>query len=362
MGDTGLLTAIHLAKHVEVVGISAKPALVRGREVGTRISRPAEWADEYWIAFDRFRALDRVRVVHGVLTGADIEGKAVAVREPDGSTRTEEYDALVISTGVANGFWRRSGLQSAESIAEELRDVHERVTEADSVVVVGGGAAAVGSAANIAAAWPDKRVDLYFPGSSPLASHHPQVWSRVERRLIDFGVGLHPGHRAVVPDGFGCDRITAEPLRWSTGQPDTTADAVLWAIGRVRPNTDWLPAGLLDEGGFVRVLPQLQVPGQPGVFAVGDVAATDPLRGSARNRGDVLLAHNICAEFAGKPLRSFTPAAWRWGSVLGVQADGLEVFAANGRAFRVPVWANNLIMQPLIMRRGIYHGVRNASP
>ena len=67
-----------------------------------------------------------------------------------------------------------------------------------------------------------------------------------------------------------------------------SADAVLWAIGRVQPNTDWLPPELLDEQGFVRVTPDLRVPGQQGLFAIGDVAATDPLRSSARNRGDAL--------------------------------------------------------------------------
>ena len=120
-------------------------------------------------------------------------------------------------------------------------------------------------------------------------------------------MALHPGHRAVLPDGFACDEITADPVEWSTGQPAVAADAVLWAIGRVRPNTGWLPDEMLDEHGFVRVTPELTVPGQPGVFAVGDVAATDPLRSSARNRADGLLAHNVRAGFEGRPLRSYRP-------------------------------------------------------
>ena len=62
-----------------------------------------------------------------------------------------------------------------------------------------------------------------------------------------------------------CDEITGEAVQWSTGQPPASADAVLWAIGRVRPNTDWLPAELLDEQGFVATTPQLQLPGHPMV-------------------------------------------------------------------------------------------------
>jgi apoptosis-inducing factor 2 len=362
LGDSGVLTAIRLARHADVVGISAKPALVSGQELGWRLSRPDEWARANWIPFDRFRALDRVRTVHGTLTGVDLAARTVSVRGDDGSSTDEEYDALVISTGVTNGFWRTPNLQSHNDIGDSLRDAHNRLTAAQSVIVVGGGAAAISSAAQVATTWPDKRVDLYFPGERALPSHHPNIWAKVERRLTDAGVVLHPGHRAVIPDGFMCDAITGDRVQWSTGQPPASADAVLWAIGRVRPNTDWLPAELLDEHGFVRVTPQLQVPGHPGVFALGDVAATDPLRSSARNRGDGILAHNIRAEFDGKPLRSFKAPKRRWGSVLGVQPNGLEVFTPKGGAFRFPAWSFDRVLMPMIVRWGIYRGVRNNEP
>ena len=47
LGDSGILTAIRLARHgqdFQVVGISAKPALVSGQELGVRLSRPEDWA------------------------------------------------------------------------------------------------------------------------------------------------------------------------------------------------------------------------------------------------------------------------------------------------------------------------------
>jgi NADH dehydrogenase FAD-containing subunit len=362
LGDTGVLTAIRLSRHADVVGISVKPALVSGQELGVRVSRPDDWARDYLIPFDRFRGLDRVRTVHGTLTGVDLAARTVGVQRGDGTTLVEEYDALIISTGVTNGFWRRPTLQSAAEIGADLRAAHDRLAAARSAIVVGGGAAAVSSAANLATTWPDKRVDLYFPGERPLLSHHPHIWGRIRRRLTDLGVGLHAGHRAVVPDGFACDEITSEPVLWSTGQPSASADAVLWAIGRVRPNTDWLPAELLDQHGFVRVTPELRVPDHPGVFAVGDVAATDPLRASARSRADGLVAHNVRAAFEGRPLRTYRAPKLRWGSVLGVQPDGLEVFAPNGRAFRFPAWSIDRVLQPWIIRWGIYRGVRDTPP
>jgi apoptosis-inducing factor 2 len=362
LGDSGVLAAIRLARHTDVVGISTKPGLVSGQELGWRLSRPDEWARTNWIDFHRFRGLDRVRALHASLTGVDLTQRLVFARRADGSAVTERYDALVISTGVSNGFWRQPGLQSQAEIAAGLRTAHQRLAAADSVMVIGGGAAAVNSAAQVAAAWPAKHIDLYFPGTQALSHHHPRTWDRVARRLGELGVRLHPGHRAVIPEGFDCDRITNEPAQWCTGQPPASADAVLWTVGRVRPNTGWLPGELLDEHGFVRVTPKLQVPGHPEVFALGDVAATDPLRNSARNRADVLVAHNIRAAFAGRPLRKYRAPQRRWGSVLGVQPDGIEVHLANGSAFRFPAWTFNKVLLPFVVGWGNYRGVRHNDP
>lgn len=360
LGDVGVLTAVRLAKDLDVVGISAKPGLVSGQELGWRLARPDHWAQHYWIPFDRFRGLDTVRAIHGTLTAVDLVARTVTVTLPDGATTDVGYDVLVIATGVTNGFWRRPVLQTAEQIGADLRAPHDKLAAARSVIVVGGGAAAVSSAAQIATAWPGKRVELCFPGERALTGHHRRTWETVRRRLIAAGVVLRPQHRADLAPGFTGDEMTAGEVRWSTGQPPSTADAVLWAIGRVRPNTGWLPAGLLDRHGFVQVLPTLQLPGHPEVFAVGDVAATDPLRSSARNRADRLLARNIGALFEGKPLRDYRAPGRRWGSVLGIQPDGLEVFAPNGRALRFPAWSFEHVLMSMIVRRGIYRGVRSA--
>ena len=223
--------------------------------------------------------------------------------------------------------------------------------------MVGGGAAAVSSAANAARSWPGKKVTLYFPGAEVLPGYHPRTRAKVRQRLIDAGVQLNPGHRAVLPADH--HRITCGPIEFTTGQAPADADAVLWAVGKVRPNTDWLPTALLDDDGFIEVTPQLQVPGYPGVYAVGDVAATDPLRTSARNNGGALVARNILAEFTSGKLRRYRPPATRWGSVFGPQPDGLEVFSPWGNVIRFPAWVVQPVLQQLVVRRGLYRGVRS---
>ncbi|MBJ7338215.1 FAD-dependent oxidoreductase [Mycolicibacterium sp.] len=358
LGDIGILTAIRLARHASVLGISSKPELVSGQELGVRLARPDDWARDNRITFDRYRRLDGVRRVHGVLSGVDLDAHEVTVHLADGSVVVEPYDVLVVSTGVSNGFWRKADLQSREEIDAEIRGHHQAVAAASSVIVVGGGAAAVSAAANLRIRWPDKQIDLYFPGRRAILQHHPRAWDRVRSRLVDLGVGLHPEHRAVVPDGFVGEEITREPVHWSTGQRPAEAEAVVWAIGKARPNTDWLPDALLDDQGYVEVGATLQTPSHPEVFAIGDVAATDPLRSSARNRADGVLANNIRAYLAGRPLKDYRASRSRWGSVLGVQSDGLLFFAPDGRTIRIPAWVIHRVLLPWVVRRGIYRGVR----
>lgn len=351
MGDTGVLTAIALRGHAVVVGISTSPGLVSGQELGLRLARPQAWAHDYRVAYNRFRGLDGVRIVHGAVTGVDLERQTVQV-----AGGVEPYDVLVVATGVQNGFWRQPVVQDEAAVDEGLASNHRRLSEANSVAVVGGGAAAISCAAQISERWPDKQLDLYFPGERGLPQHHIRVWQAVSARLAAAGVGVHPGHRAVLPEDT--DRMTAEPIVWSSGQAPVTADVVIWAVGRVAPNTGWLPADLLDERGFVRVDPNLRVMGHTNVFAVGDVAATDPSRASARNQGHKLLAHNVRAYLDGAPLRTYRPPRRRWGSVLGPLRDGLIVFAPNGTGYRLPAWSLEPLLQRVIVRRGIYGGIR----
>ncbi|MCZ4077011.1 FAD-dependent oxidoreductase [Rhodococcus sp. H36-A4] len=361
LGDTGVLTAIALRRHGDVVGITAKPGFVSGQELGLRLARPEAWVRDYRIGYDRFRGLDHVRVVHGSVSALDTDARTVRITRADGSTAEEPYDVLVIATGVANGFWRRPTLQDAAGVDADIDSAHQRIAAANSVAVVGGGAAASSSAAQIAERWPAKKVDLYFPGERALPHHHRRVWQRVESRLTRLGVGVHPGFRAQLPSGDGIRQLTDAPVTWSTGQPPVVADVVIWAIGRVEPNTSWLPGEMLDARGFVAVRPTLRVVGHENVFAVGDVAATDPLRTSARNRGHVLVARNVRAHLEGASLRDYRSPARRWGSVLGPQRDGLVVFAPTGHGVRVSAWASDVVLQRLITRQGIYGGVRRTS-
>lgn len=370
MGDTGVLVATHLGRDLDVVGISTKPALVSGQELGTRLADPDMWRRNYLTSLDRFRRLDRTRVVHGTIRSVDTGRKEVHVTGADDAEQVLPYDVLVVASGTTNGFWRQSRVQDLSSIDAEITDVAARIAAAGSIAVVGGGPTGVSAAYNLKRRRPTMAVDLYFGQDQPLPGYHPKVRRRLARELTELGVELHPGHRADLPDDFAADELTTDPIEWSTGQEPSSADLVLWAVGRVAPNTGFLPPDMLDEQGFVAVDRHLRAPGHPDVFAIGDVAATDPHRSSARNFGYRVVVHNVKVLTGtggigplGPPCRmkSFSAPEHRWGSIVGVQDDGMVVHQPNGSSFRVPGWAVQPLLIDVATRIAIYGGVRRRS-
>jgi len=359
MGDTGVLVATRLARSGDVVGISTRPALVSGQELGNRLTDPERWRRSYLVPYRRFRRLDRVRTIHGRITSVDLEGAEVRLERADGGTAVEPYDVLVIATGASNGFWRHDRVEDLRAIDDELAAVASQLDAAATVAVVGGGATGVSVADNLARRG-GAEVHLFHSGDQPLPGYHPKVRRWITGQLLGDGVVVHPGHRAVVPEGFAGDRMTSDPVAWSTGQPPFEADLTLWAVGGVRPHSTFLPPEVLDDDGFVRVDEHLSVPGHPNVFAVGDVAASDPLRSSARNWGYRVVVANVRAHVRGgdRRLRRYRAPEYRWGSILGLQDDGLVVVQPDGRRFRVPRWAAEPLLFRLFVTGYLYGGLR----
>ncbi|WP_421119701.1 NAD(P)/FAD-dependent oxidoreductase [Aquihabitans daechungensis] len=359
LGDTGVLVATRLARSCDVVAVSTRPALVSGQELGTRLTSPERWRQTYLVPHRRFRKLDGVRTVHGKITAVDLDTREVHIDTADGAVAVEPYDVLVIATGASNGFWRHDRIEDLAAIDAGLADVSARIDGAATIAIVGGGPTGVSVADNLARRG-GADVHLFHSGDEPLPGYHPRARHWIAGRLRTDGVEVHPGHRASLPDGFVSDELTTGPITWSTGQPTFDADLTMWAVGSVRPHSSFLPPELLDADGFVRVDEHLRVPGRPGVFAVGDVAASDPNRSSARNWGYRVVVANVAAHLSGRDqkLKRFKAPEHRWGSVLGVQDDGMVIVQPDGRRVRVPRWAADRLLMRGFVPHYLYGGLR----
>ncbi|CAB4667226.1 unannotated protein [freshwater metagenome] len=361
LGDVGVLVATRLSRSCEVVAISTRPALVSGQELGNRLTDPSSWRRTYLVPYLRFRRLDRVRQLQGRIISADLDGDSVEIELSNGTRIIEQYDIFIIATGASNGFWRHDRIEDIETTEAGLASVSEELKAAKTIAVVGGGTTGVSVADNLARRG-GAEVHLFHSGEQPLPGYHPKARSWITRVLSTDGVVLHPGHRAITPDGFTGDRLTHEPIEWATEQEPFKADVTLWAVGGMRPHSNFLPAEVLDDSGFVNVDEYLRLPGHENVFAVGDVAASDPHRSSARNWGFRVVVANVRAALKGRTkLKRYKAPEFRWGSILGLQPEGLTVVQPDGRRFRIPRW----IAEPLLMRvfvtRYLYGGLRRGS-
>lgn len=359
-GDTGLLVAINLPKSYEVVGISTKPCHLSGQELGTRLTQPEIWKQNYCVPFDRYKALENIDIRQGQVTEVDSEGKRVAVSSTEGEKYWLDYDVLVIASGVTNGFWRTPKVETQEQINQQLAANHQRLISANKIAIIGGGPTAISTASNLKEQYPHIDVNLFYSQPELLAGYHAKTQNSVTQQLKEQGINLHPKHRAMVPDGFDLSDFTETEIEWQTGQTAFEPDLALWCIGNLKPNNQFIPASMLDEKGFVKVDKYLQVKGHDSVFAIGDIAASDPLRSSARNAGFLIIAGNIRQYLQEEPrkMKAFKAPKHRWGSVLGVQKNGMRIFTPKGSGILVSPWWVRTVLFPFFVRKMIYKGVR----
>ena len=353
MGDTGVLVATRLSRYFNVIGISTKPNLVSGQELGKRLADLSWWNRYYNTPLRRFRALVDVEIHHARAESVDLANKTVAVVDQSNNETLIHYDFLVIASGTSNGFWRDDHLRSEAQIDRRLERDAAAISNANTVAIVGGGPCGVSCALNIGRAYPEKIISLYISTDLPLPGYHEEARHYYQRELTAAGVQIFSGHRAITEE----PAPNAGTIQFESGQA-AAADAIIWSTGNRKPHTKFLPDALLDDEGFVRTKNTLEVVDSDSLFAIGDVASTDPARSSARNWAYGILVNNIKRKAVGKAAnKHYTPPANRWGSIVGPQDDGLTLHQDLGKTTRLSRWLVDNFLLPTIVQRVIYRGV-----
>jgi len=270
------------------------------------------------------------RVLLGEVTGVDTTNRAVCL-----GARRIAYDYLVLATGATHSYFGRDewaafapGLKRVEDAidmrsrlllafeqAEAAQDEVERAALLTFLIVGAGptGVELAGAIAELARYGMEKefrhvdparaRVILVQSGPRILPPFPEALSARAAAALGRLGVEILTDSRVETIDADG---VLVAGRR-------IVARNVFWAAGVVAsPAAQWLAAEC-DGSGRIKVAPDLEVPGHPGVFAIGDTVLSTawngrpvPGLGPAAKQGGQYVARVIRARLAGRaPPRPF---------------------------------------------------------
>lgn len=242
--------------------------------------------------------LPRVRLVLGSAETLDVAAHSVGYVDPEGRPSTLDYDQLLLTTGSVNKLLPIPGVaqhaHGFRDIAEalylrdhitlqlELADSTDDPAERDArltFVVVGAGYTGTEVAAQ------GVLMTRALAGNHPrLASHQPRwlLIDTAERVLPGLGASLARTADRVLQQrgvdlrtGTSVAEATANAVRLSDGTVVPTR-SLIWCVG-VRPEPLVQGLGLPTTQGRLDVDEYLAVPGQPALWACGDVAAVPDL-------------------------------------------------------------------------------------
>lgn len=218
-----------------------------------------------------------------------------------------EYTLASLDVGASVAGLDVPGVREHALLSRPIAELVERfaLLAPDSIAVVGGGAAGI----ELACCLRERgRRERGHPPATSIVEAGPHILPQAsaslrraaEASLRARDVALHCGAPVVRVDAGGIELA---------GGSRIDARCVLWVTG-ASPHP-WLRSSELppDEAGFVRIGPTLEVPGCPGLFAVGDCASL-PGAGKAgvyAVRQGPVLAANLHAYLRGGRLRSFAP-------------------------------------------------------
>lgn len=186
---------------------------------------------------------------------------------------TIHYDSLVIASGTkfSTPIW--STTDGTEALTRSIKEIQDKLPEAKSVVVAGGGAAGVETTGELGDTYGGKKEITFLTGQAqPLARlANPNVGKDAQGRLEKMGVKVVNNVRATSAKKTASGQTE---LVLNNGET-MMVDVYIEATGD-KPNNKFVPKAWLNEKGYVLTDGQtlrLQVPGVTGVYCIGSVAS-----------------------------------------------------------------------------------------
>ncbi|KAK5637708.1 hypothetical protein RRF57_013423 [Xylaria bambusicola] len=217
------------------------------------------------------------------------------------------YDILVIATGS----WVETGLPSRVNVTDKrqgmelMRNMQQKIKAADTVVVVGGGAAGVEIATDAQNLYPNKKIILVHSREAVMNRFGQGLRKTALEGLQSLGVEVILQDRLVqtVP---GSGTILLKSGR------EIQCDLVLDCTSQ-RPSSaliSQLSPASISPSGHLRVKPTLQLADDrfPNIYACGDVADTktpNPNARSAMRQASIVAENILSITTGGKPRHKY---------------------------------------------------------
>ncbi|PFH46748.1 hypothetical protein AMATHDRAFT_69216 [Amanita thiersii Skay4041] len=265
--------------------------------------------------YDTDRLEERVfvpldRVFHNG-NGVFIRGKVKAIDKNKGEGGTVlleggdrvDFEVLVLSPGF---LWDGPiAFPEDESLIKEfIAKWRESFKKAYSIVLAGGGATGIELAGEIKDVWPDKKVTIVHGGCGLMNSSYPmKVRKRLESRIQQRGVDV------ILNDYIDNPMISSMSTVKTRNGMELDADLVVSTRGP-RPNSEFIASSLgahtVTDHGLVKVLPTLQLPEHPDIFAIGDVIDWPEQKQliKAQNHAEIV-SSNVLRHLSGEELESY---------------------------------------------------------
>ncbi|KAE9400383.1 FAD/NAD(P)-binding domain-containing protein [Gymnopus androsaceus JB14] len=280
-GNGGVVVARSLSQDLD----PKKYDLVLINKLPYRIILPASLR---MLVSDQGKLEERILVPYDKLfingNGTFIEASVTQVNAGDksgtltlGDGRVIDYDVLVLATGSK---WDGPTAfpDDAASINDHIAARRAELAKANEVLLIGGGSVGIELAGEIKDIWPDKSITIINRGSKLLNdTYSSKLRVGLQRQLQDRGVKL------ILDDSVEDLPVKSSgPVEITTVKGKSLKPDLIIPTWGGKPNTAYLPSNFLTPVGTVKVLPTLQVPSHPNIFALGDLIEWNEQKSAAK--------------------------------------------------------------------------------
>jgi|SRR3989344_3592038 len=233
------------------------------------------------------------------------------------------FDYLVIASGSRYNVPFKESKAVVATRSVTLKNCYDELCRAKNVLIVGGGLVGVELAGEICTHYKDKKIVIVHAKDKLIDRNHEKAIKHAENFLRKKGVKIIFNERIIK---FDKNFISNKGKKYRTG--------ISFLCTGIVPNSSFLMKNFSDSlthKGFIKVNEYLQLEGEKGIFAVGDVNdRMEEKTAQNAERQAKIAVKNICALEHEKSLEKYhskkTPLVISLGRWNGIYSQGSFVF------------------------------------